>query len=95
MKGLRHSDESAKTLPRVRLKAEHLKWTRSVLWLIVGLQVVAANRPPRFLIDGRSEIVIRLKEGPDTPVGKFEDLCSLQRVPTHHKNPYTLPALVI
>lgn len=29
------------------------------------------NRPPRFLIDNQhSEIVLRLKEGPDTPVGK-------------------------
>lgn len=30
---------------------------------------VSCNRPPRFLIDGHSEIVIRLKEGPETPVG--------------------------
>ena len=30
----------------------------------------ARNNPPRFLIDGQTEIVIRLKEGPDTPVGK-------------------------
>jgi hypothetical protein len=30
------------------------------------------NRPPRFLIDNQhSEIVLRLKEGPDTPVGKM------------------------
>lgn len=29
------------------------------------------NRPPRFLIDGHSEIVLRLKEGPDTPVGSL------------------------
>lgn len=32
---------------------------------------VACNRPPRFLIDGQTEIVLRLKEGEDTPVGKF------------------------
>ena len=32
------------------------------------------NRPPRFLIDNQhSEIVLRLKEGPDTPVGKNEN----------------------
>ena len=31
------------------------------------------NRPPRFLIDNQhSEIVLRLKEGPDTPVGTFK-----------------------
>lgn len=29
------------------------------------------NRPPRFLIDGQTEIVLRLKEGPDTPVGSL------------------------
>jgi hypothetical protein len=28
------------------------------------------NNPPRFIIDNHhSEIVLRLKEGPDTPVG--------------------------
>lgn len=30
---------------------------------------VVCNRPPRFLIDGQTEIVLRLKEGNDTPVG--------------------------
>lgn len=31
------------------------------------------NRPPRFLIDNQhSEIVLRLKEGPDTPVGELK-----------------------
>lgn len=35
---------------------------------LIGL--VHCNRPPRFLIDGQSEIVLRLKEGPETPVGK-------------------------
>lgn len=36
---------------------------------------VAANRPPRFLIDGQTEIVLRLKEGEDTPVGKLYKIC--------------------
>jgi hypothetical protein len=31
---------------------------------------VMCNRPPRFLTEGHSEIVLRLKEGPDTPIGK-------------------------
>ncbi|CAG9785729.1 unnamed protein product [Diatraea saccharalis] len=48
---------------RVRLK---LAWC-----LLLMLQTVTANRPPRFLIDGQSEIVVRLKEGPDTPVGSL------------------------
>lgn len=30
----------------------------------------ARNNPPRFLIDGQTEIVLRLKEGPETPIGK-------------------------
>ncbi|XP_011144581.1 cadherin-23 [Harpegnathos saltator] len=29
----------------------------------------ARNNPPRFLIDGHTEIVLRLKEGPETPIG--------------------------
>ncbi|KAL7302845.1 hypothetical protein TKK_0004077 [Trichogramma kaykai] len=34
--------------------------------------VAAANSPPRFLTDrGQTEIVLRLKEGPETPVGSF------------------------
>lgn len=34
---------------------------------------VSGNRPPRFIIDEQTEIVIRLKEGPETPVGKPND----------------------
>ncbi|KAJ2950157.1 hypothetical protein O0L34_g11512 [Tuta absoluta] len=49
--------------PRVRLK-----W---VVWFLVMCVEVQGNRPPRFLIDGQSEIVVRLKEGPDTPVGSL------------------------
>ncbi|XP_046672662.1 cadherin-23 isoform X2 [Homalodisca vitripennis] len=30
-----------------------------------------ANRPPKFLIDGQTEIVLRLKEGADTPAGSL------------------------
>lgn len=32
----------------------------------------ARNHPPRFLIDGQTEIVVRLKEGPGTPIGKLK-----------------------
>lgn len=31
---------------------------------------VVCNKPPRFLIDGQTEIVLRLKEGEETPVGE-------------------------
>lgn len=53
---------------RVRLKPAWIGW----IWLLLVVQAVTANRPPRFLIDGQSEIVVRLKEGPETPVGKFK-----------------------
>ncbi|XP_026315340.1 cadherin-23 [Hyposmocoma kahamanoa] len=56
--------------PRVRLKAVSSRCGQ-MLWLILLFAVVAANRPPRFLIDGQSEIVVRLKEGTDTPVGSL------------------------
>lgn len=35
------------------------------------LKRVQSNRPPRFLIDGQTEIVLRLKEGNETPVGEL------------------------
>lgn len=34
---------------------------------------VVCNRPPRFLIDGQTEIVLRLREGDDTPVGMLDE----------------------
>ncbi|XP_023311794.1 cadherin-23 [Anoplophora glabripennis] len=37
--------------------------------LLYSVISVKGNRPPRFLIDGQTEIVLRLKEGVDTPVG--------------------------
>lgn len=41
------------------------------LFLLTCLvNVVSCNRPPRFLLDGQNEIVLRLKEGPETPVGE-------------------------
>ncbi|CAB3223205.1 unnamed protein product [Arctia plantaginis] len=57
--------------PRVRLKPVQYKCIRRFWLLLIILEVVVANRPPRFLIDGQSEIVVRLKEGPDTPVGSL------------------------
>ncbi|XP_062536316.1 cadherin-23 isoform X2 [Armigeres subalbatus] len=53
---------------RVRLKWI-LNYASCVLSLLLYIPIVSCNRPPRFLIDGHSEIVLRLKEGPDTPVG--------------------------
>uniref|UniRef100_A0A182YAM2 Cadherin domain-containing protein n=1 Tax=Anopheles stephensi TaxID=30069 RepID=A0A182YAM2_ANOST len=40
-----------------------------VLWLSFATSLVSCNRAPVFLIDDHAEIVIRLKEFPETPVG--------------------------
>lgn len=41
-----------------------------ILFLLNFCVNVHCNRPPRFLIDGQTEIVLRLREGFETPVGK-------------------------
>jgi hypothetical protein len=52
-------------------------WRRALLLLLLGsplLLMTSAqhnNRPPRFMIDGQTEIVLRLKEGSATPAGKI------------------------
>ncbi|KRT78308.1 Cadherin, partial [Oryctes borbonicus] len=56
---------------RFKFKDDLLK-TLLVAVCIVGnfcVYPVKCNRPPRFLIDGQTEIVLRLKEGEETPVG--------------------------
>lgn len=52
---------------KVRLKA-----LLALTLLLANLTQVRGNRPPRFVIDGgQSEIVLRLKESPETPVGSL------------------------
>lgn len=41
--------------------------------LLVLVNNAQANRPPRFIIEGQSEIVLRLKESPETEVGKSKN----------------------
>lgn len=58
---------------KVRLKRVHISHhilALGVLLLTFCVSCVVCNRPPRFLIDGQTEIVLRLKEGEDTPIGK-------------------------
>ncbi|XP_017773804.1 PREDICTED: cadherin-23 [Nicrophorus vespilloides] len=43
--------------------------TAKLLLFFLVLDIAYCNRPPRFLIDGQTEIVLRLKEGDETPVG--------------------------
>lgn len=45
-------------------------WTFIFLLLLHSTNAALNNKPPRFLIDGQTEIVLRLKEGSATPVGK-------------------------
>lgn len=57
-----------------RLVSNEVVVTFCLIYLISSVSCLEArnNRPPRFLIDNQhSEIVLRLKEGPDTPVGKI------------------------
>lgn len=55
---------------RIRFK---LGWVAFLLIANFAGSFCAArnNSPPRFLIDGQTEIVVRLKEGPETPVGEY------------------------
>lgn len=78
--------QSANAYRKVRLKFDRVKLLKRLvsneivfitLFLVCSISSVSCletrnNRPPRFLIDNQhSEIVLRLKEGPDTPVGKL------------------------
>lgn len=58
---------------RFKLKNDLLKTLLFAVFIIINFNVspVKCNRPPRFLIDGQTEIVLRLKEGEETPVGKM------------------------
>lgn len=52
-------------------------YNRITLHVVIGILIslslfiepVLCNRPPKFLLEGQSEIVLRLKEGSETPVG--------------------------
>ncbi len=41
------------------------------LLILFAIRRVIANHPPQFLTGAQTEIVLRLKEGADTPVGKY------------------------
>ncbi|KAF6213861.1 hypothetical protein GE061_011585 [Apolygus lucorum] len=59
--------------------------TAAVLLLVISRASAAIDRPnhpPRFIIEGdKTEIVLRLKEGPDTPVGSCCELRAHRAVP--------------
>lgn len=75
--------QSVNAYRKVRLKTNSLnRRLREIVVITFCLMLSSVscmearnNRPPRFLIDDQhSEIVLRLKEGPDTPVGESIDL---------------------
>lgn len=40
-----------------------------IIYTSIGIKYALCNRPPKFLLEGQSEIVLRLREGSETPVG--------------------------
>ncbi|XP_015840656.1 cadherin-23 isoform X2 [Tribolium castaneum] len=52
---------------KVRFKQTNLLFVCVIVVCVINS--VQCNRPPRFLINGQTEIVLRLKEGKETPVG--------------------------
>lgn len=55
---------------KIKFKHSTLSDYLIVILFLSFVQLIKCNRPPRFLIDGQTEIVLRLKEGAETPVGK-------------------------
>lgn len=69
-----HAQSPNNSHRKVRLKSYRmLSVTNIILILLCTVNIVNCNErnnPPRFIIDDHhSEIVLRLKEGPETPVG--------------------------
>lgn len=68
---------SRRSVKRIRLRTKQCQIRQVVIYLLCAVcflsvfSSVKCNRPPRFLIDGQTEIVLRLKEGEETPVGKL------------------------
>ena len=48
-------------------------WAACALTIVALVAPVSGNVPPRFLLDGQSEIVLRLREGDQTPVGEYRE----------------------
>lgn len=46
-------------------------WEIYWLTVVILVQFSTANRPPQFVTDWQTEIIVRLKEGPETPVGSY------------------------
>ena len=84
MKLIDSQTQSLNSHRKVRLKCSNVLMRMAVSNIFICITLLCAvnrvscddnnrhNRPPRFIIDDHhSEIVLRLKEGPDTPVGNL------------------------
>lgn len=83
-RSLRPSKNLKESTPEYKRKQNkvRLKWKQIItgvaqlsqfiiLLILLSLPCTEANRPPRFMIEGQSEIVLRLKESPETEVGEY------------------------
>lgn len=66
-------DKQTKSSSWLLRSCKRSRFKIELFYLVFGYLLThcsARNNPPRFLIDGQTEIVLRLKEGPETPIGK-------------------------
>ncbi|KAJ3665071.1 hypothetical protein Zmor_000585 [Zophobas morio] len=66
------TNQVVRTLNRHFVKVRFKNFLDCVVFVcvfVLCISKVQCNRPPRFLINGQTEIVLRLKEGKETPVG--------------------------
>lgn len=57
------------------------RYNWKIYWLTVLVALVrfsAANKPPQFVTDWQTEIIVRLKEGPETPAGESRHILSVR-----------------
>lgn len=78
-----HSCNTTKV--KVRFKWRLLAHATFLIGFFCQIRGVAANRAPRFLIDDQTEIVLRLKEGSETPIGRRNiSTCSIKDHPKYY-----------
>ncbi|XP_026823898.1 cadherin-23 isoform X2 [Ooceraea biroi] len=68
------SDKQTKSPSWLLRSCKRSRFKIELLYFMLGYLLTrcsARNNPPRFLIDGQTEIVLRLKEGPETPIGSL------------------------
>lgn len=53
-------------------RRRHQHFFLRVFVLLLAVENVTANHPPQFLTGAQTEIILRLKEGADNPVGKYD-----------------------